>query len=287
MGFANLGTIADNADAGLGSVFSWRKTPSQTTLAGVWFDLSMSPGNPIPNYYASSPLVSATLNGAEGMPHGGDVSPLTKHLSRFTVLSTSAAPLPMPGRLLDYLLYYPFVDMGSTDTQALTNSTTLPRYTDGAGVQVMAVLTNPPSAPSGLTFTVSYTNSSGVSGRTATGAFGAGTVAGSIATSDRAVAGTTGPFIRLQTGDTGVRSIESFAMVSGTDVGLITLVLVKPLAQWSIRGIDAVVELEYLTMTGTMPRIVDGAYLGAICCPIGSLSSVAIHGLIQTTWGTD
>ena len=287
MGFASIGNLADASADGVGTIYSWRKTPSQATAAGVWFDLSMSPGNPIPNYYASSPAVAATLSSGEGMFHGGNISPLSKHLKTFLALTTTTTPLPMPGILLDYVMYYPFVDMGTTDPQPMTNGISLPRYVSGNGLQIMVIVTNPPSAPTGLSFSCSYTNQSGAAARTATGTFGSGAVSGSVGSSDRTVAGTTGPFLALQTGDTGVRSIESFSMISGTDVGLVSLVLVKPLAQWSIRGIDAPVEIEYLTMTGQLPQIIDGAYLNIVCCPAGSLSGVPMHGMIETVWGSD
>ena len=41
---------------------------------------------------------------------------------------------------LDYLLYYPFIDMDAAgEDQTMTNGVTLPRFTDGAGVRMMAV----------------------------------------------------------------------------------------------------------------------------------------------------
>lgn len=289
MGFASPQAWADSVNEGRASIATWRKSPTQATTIGVWNDLSMSPGNPVPNYYASSPLVAATLNGGEGLNHGGAVSPATKHVRRLMALTTTATALPMRMMLLDYLLYYPFVDMSVTDEQSMTNSTTLPRYTDGDGVQVMVVLTNPPGAPTSLTFTIGYTNQDGTAGQVSPlNAFGAGVVTGTIGTTDRTkVAGSSGgPFLTLAEGDSGVRSIESFTMVSGTDVGLVSLVLVKPLAYLTLRGIDAPAEIDYLVDQPTMPRIVDGAYLNWVVCPSGSLAATALHGTIETVWGS-
>ena len=140
-GFANVQALGDALLAGQSTYATWRKSPSQASTAGVWFDLSMSPGNPAPQYYAASPLVAKTLtqSGDGGLFHGGAVSPASKHLSRVTALTSTATALPMPMILCDYLLFYPFVDEGSTDEQLMDNTTTLPRYTDGEGVQVMAV----------------------------------------------------------------------------------------------------------------------------------------------------
>lgn len=43
----------------------------------------------------------------------------------------------------------------------------------------------------------------------------------------------------LQDGDNGVRFIESATFGGTGDIGLVALVLVKPLASLSLRGIDA------------------------------------------------
>ena len=119
----------------------WRKTPSQTTTAGIWFDMSMSPGNPNPQYYAATPLVAQQMKRSTdgGLYHGSDHATKSKFLKRFLIMSASATGLPMPFILADYLLYYPFVDTGTNDEQLMDNTLTLPRYTDGKGVQMMAV----------------------------------------------------------------------------------------------------------------------------------------------------
>lgn len=283
-GFGRYGALADALEQGQSFYGSWRKSPSAVTTIGIWNDLSMAPGNPFPNYYASSPLIAAVLNGDEGIRHGGNVSPYTKHLKSLMMLTATATALPLTAILLDYLLYYPFVDMGTSDLQSMNNGVTLPRYTDGEGVQIMAVITNPPGAPSGLTFTVNYIDQDGNPQTTPANTFGAGTVTGTLATTGRAVAGLSGPFLTLAAGSTGVRSITGFTMTGALDVGLLSLVLVKPLAMHGIRGIDAPVERDYFIDFPSLPRIIDGAFLGLIACPSGSLAATAIFGDITTVW---
>lgn len=285
MGFANVAALVDADLAGQGTYATWRKSPSQVTTVGVWFDLSMSPGNPVPQYYAATPLVAKTLSqsGDGGIFHGGAVSPGVKHLKRMTALTTTATALPMAMMVCDYLLFYPFIDEGTTDAQPLDNTTSLPRYTDGAGVQIMAV--SVAGRTGGQKLQVTYTNQDGVTDRLS--AIVTQTTAaanGNIVTTNRATAGSAGPFIPLQAGDTGVRSIESVQMISGVDVGLFALVLVKPLAQLQIRGIDAPVEVNYFTDFAQLPVIEDDAYLNLLCCPLGTLAATAIHGDITTVW---
>lgn len=284
-GFANVKALADAELAGQSTYATWRKSPSQVSTAGVWFDLSMSPGNPAPQYYAASPMVAKTLSQSVdgGLFHGGAVSPSTKHLKRVTALTATATALPMPMILCDYLLFYPFVDEGSTDEQPMDNTQALTRYVTGEGVQVMAV--SVAGRTGGQTFRFTYTNSAGVSGRVSqTVIQNTAAANGNIVSSQNANNLARGPFVPLQQGDTGVRSIESVQMISGPDVGLFSLVLVKPLAQMSIRGIDAPVEVNYFTDFGQLPVIADDAYLNFLALPRGTLAATAIHGDLTTVW---
>jgi hypothetical protein len=281
-GFNSVAELASAEDEfGRFRYATWRKSPTQVTTAGVWFDLSMSPGNPVPQYYAASPLVSVAMKQSTdgGLFHGGNVAPQTKHLRSLMALTATAAALPMPMRLLDYLLFYPFIDEGTTDEQVLTNSVPLPRYADGEGVQIMAV--SVASRTGGQSFITSYTNQDGVAGRITTAAIqNSVSVTGSIVTSQQA-AELSSCFLTLQSGDTGVRSIESVTML-GVDVGLFTLVLVKPLAQMSIFNNGAPVEVDFLKDFSQCPVIQDDAYLNFICCPQGTLAATPIHGMIKT-----
>ena len=286
MGFANVRALVDAELDGQSTYATWRKSPSQASTGGLWFDLSMSPGNPVPQYYASAPLVGKTLSQSQdgGLFHGGPVAPATKHLKRVTAVATVATGLPMPLILCDYLLYYPFVDEGSTDPQPCDNTQTITRYTSGAGVQMMAV--SLASRTGGASFQVTYTNSDGVAGRVSqTVTQNSAAANGTLVTSRNASTNptSTGPFIGLQDTDTGVRLIESVQMLS-PDVGLFALVLVRPLAQCNVLGIDAAVETNYLDDYNQLPVIADDAYLGFLCNPRGSLGATALHGDITTVW---
>lgn len=284
-GFYGVREIVNAHLSGAEKYTQFRKAPSQVTTAGIWFDLTSSGGNPKPFYYASPPLEATVMSqsSASGMLHGGDVSPSLKVIRRLLVMSSSATGLPMPMILCDYLLYYPFADMGETDEQTTVNSASLTRYTDGAGVRIMAVLAA--AGAGGQTFRVRYTNQAGVADRfTSTVIMNTATATGSLINTQNANASAAGPFLPLQSGDTGVRSIEGVQMISGADVGLFHLVLVKPIASIQIREQTAPVEVDYLTMQASAPVVKDGAYLNFICLPNGSLSGVNIHGELTTLW---
>ena len=92
------------------------------------------------------------------------------------------------------------------------------------------------------------------------------------------------PFIALASGDTGVMSVNSVTFTSGTDVGLFSLVLVKPLITSVILEQTAPCEVECLTYQNNLPRIYSDAFLNLITLPNGSLSAVPFHGEIETVW---
>jgi len=370
MPIQNFKAINDAYAAGQCKVSTWRKAPTQTTAVGIWFDLSMSPGNPIPNYYAAAPLAFTALKQSTdyGLPHGGNVEtrvattaatsgsivdttftdtthgtgtfevgmvltgsgvtagtvieafltgtgrnnggtyrvnyPQTvtnqtitgtyatgvlKYLHKLLITPMAVATLaPMAVMLLDYVGYYPFVDMA--DTVTMSGSTTLPRYTDGEGLQIMAVEV---AAQIGgvASFYVTYTNQDGVPGRTSATCFcNTQVVNGTIINSAANPTATypSGPFVPLQAGDTGVRSIESVVWLT-SDVGLVSMVLAKPLATIALEPISNSIfspkEVDFAySNAGKLPVIPDDAYLNLICLPTGTLSGGQLYGTIEVIW---
>lgn len=284
MGLKTIGEVIDAELKGNVRNYIWRKTPSQTTTSGLWFDLSMSPGMPPPNYYIGSPLTATQLKQSTdgGLYHGANVTPNTKYLRSITTQASVATALPMNVLLCDYLLFYPFIDEGTTDNQPMINTNTLPRYTDGKGVQILPVMTN--AGAGGQQFFVTYTNSDGVGGRISqTITMNSSTATGTIIGSNTATQNATNPFIGLQLGDSGVRSIESVTML-GVDTGLFCLVLVKPLQQTCFREITVPYEKDFLQPTTDIEQIYDDAFLGFLAMPMGSLAATVLRGDLKVIW---
>lgn len=285
MAIRGIKDVVDSEIEGRVNTFSFRKNPTQTTVQGYWFDLAQSPGNPIPRYWFGSPLVATPITQSEdgGFYHGGDVSPMTKNIRVSTFAATAATALPMQVILMDYLLVYPLIDDGTTDPQVMDNTQTLPRYTDGAGVQMMAV--SVASRTGGATFSVNYTNQDGVPGRVSkTVRQNNVAIIGNIVTSEKNIAANSCFFIPLQEGDTGVRSIESVTMDTA-DVGLFSIILVKPLGSTQIIEINAPVEVDYLYGSNIIPEVKPDAFLSAICLPNGSLAATGILLDLKVIWG--
>ena len=280
-GFANVAQLAAADAAGRTHACSLRKVPSQASVAGGWADLSMAAGNPKPQYYAATPLAAAVLDGFDGIFHGDAKTPASKHLTAIGLVTPTAA---MVGRyiLCDYLMFYPFVDGDSLDIQVMDNTVTLPRYTDGDGVMVMAVASAPTTG--GGAFTFDYVDQAGVA-RTSP-VINCNTTAANIAalvTAQQAVAAGGQYFLPLTGGSTGVRSITSAACTSASG-GLVALVLVKPLLEIVVREIDTMNEIECVRMRPGAPRIYDGAYLNLIANPAGSIAAGQLAGYAKFAW---
>lgn len=276
--------VVDAELEGRMNTYNFRKNPSQATTQGLWFDLALSPGNPIPKYWFGTPLQATPIYQSTdyGFFHGGNVSPAKKYLRKLTLSSTSATGLPMNVMVLDYIMYYPLVDDGSTDEQFMDNTQTLPRYTDGEGVKVMAV--SVAGRTGGQSFFINYTNQDGVSGRISKNVTQNSSAAlGVVVTSATASNVNSCLFIPLQDGDTGVRSIESVTML-GADVGLFSLVLVKPLATTVLLDLNAPAERDFLIQSGNLPEIKDDAFLNLVCIPNASLSGVGILADMKVVW---
>jgi len=291
-GFRNIRAYVDAPLSGAEHFTAFRKVPSQVTTAGNWCDLSMAGGNPVPNYYAAAPLEAATLgsldrserNYEKGIWHGADVAPAQKHLRNLCIMTSTANAVPSYWYLLDYLLFYPFIDMDAVgEVQPMVNTVTLPRYATGDGVRMMMVNVAPTIG--GGQFTVNYTNQAGTAGRVTPNQFCSAATNIATLTATTQVANGFQPFIPLQDGDTGVRSVESvtFSVANG---GLCALVLVKPLRSITIRDINAPTEKESIREIPDAPRIYDGAYLNLIgMTTTGSIASGLIAGYAEFVWG--
>ena len=298
MGFGNVAAWA-NSDADGRSWWSFfRKVPASTaTVTGQWFDYSTASGVPVPNYYASSPLVAATLEAEKGIyvPE----QDTARYIKRTIVMSaasgvTSTANQNQPLMLLDYLLYYPFIDLDAAgEEQVMDNTVTLQRYTDGVGVQMMMVA-QAPTVGSG-TFTVKYIDEDDVEQTTSTIYCAAAQPSGALVTAVDAAAGIS-PFIPLVANGRGVKSIVSVT-VGVANGGLAAIVLVKPMDMSYTReecrrptsspteSYGDAMEVERIRQRAGTIRIEDGAFLGWVGKGVaGSLASAPLVGVIESFW---
>ena len=295
-GFKNLREYADAEDMGQYHVSGFRKAISSTaTTTSAWLDYSYFPGAPAANFYASSPLEAAEVDPTRGIPVPS-VSPATQWLRDLKMMSAaSSATSTANGRqqviLADLLLYYPFVDTDAVgEQQDMVNDVAIPRYDYG---QVIAVGQSAASTTGQFTF--SYTNQDGVAGRTSQTHFTFAVAGGGqVVASSVGSATSYHPFLALQSGDSGVKSIESVTFTAGGG-GLMALVIVQPLltaymTQECRRDTSGGVSYgacnQFASIINNRPQqIKDGAVLDIFAAGhAGSLASSILAGILETTW---
>jgi len=297
VGFANIKEWPDAEDAGQSWITGFRKAASTVaTTTSAWTDYSYYAGSPPANFYASTPLEAAVVEASRGIyvPTVSPAKQFIRNLKLMTAASSATSTANARQGLIvnDLLLYYPFIDTDAVgEQQDMVNTVTIPRYEGG---QVMAVSQSAASTVG--TFTFTYTNDEGVSGRVSqphfTFAVGGG---GQIVASSVGSSASYHPFCHLQVGDKGVKSIESVTFTAAGG-GLMALVIVKPLmtayaTQESRRTTTGNLESygacdEFASVINRAPpRIVDGAVINLLAAGYGgSLASSILSGILETTW---
>ena len=294
MGFAAVSEYAAADEAGQVWVSSFRKAvASAASTTNAWIDYTYFAGSPVANFYASTPLTAALIEADKGIYTGGNVAPATKHIKNLLLMSAASGTTSVTnGRqqiaLCDYLMYYPFIDTDAIgEEQVLDNTVTLPRY--GAG-QVVAVARSAASALGQFTF--NYTNQDGVAGRVSQNNFTFIVAGGGQVVGASGAGASFNPFCYLQTGDSGVKSIESVTM-SAAGGGLMALVIVKPLLKSVITeecrtnaaAFGSCTELASIIHQAGAPRVYDGAVLGLLASGYaGSLASSILVGALEVVW---
>lgn len=274
----------------------WQKSTFATTAhtAGLWYSLFRGGGNPPADTIlgtgtnlAFQQLTDATTN-ATGIPHGGNVGGGTgyKHLLNAAAQTAAATTAPCVLMLVDLLGFYPITSVTTTTAQTLNNTVTLPRYTDGAGVQ--AFLT--PSTVMGAatpSLSIGYTNSVGTASRATPATLPIGNTAAAVTSIvySGTGAGKFGPFMPLAAGDAGIRSVQTVTISTSYVSGVLNLVLCKPLLTLPITTLGVTAERDLVNQFASMPKVYDGACLAWLMLA-GAATPVAspISGHLEFGW---
>ncbi len=297
MGFTTVSEYAAADEAGRVWATSFRKAvASAATTTNAWSDYTYFAGSPPANFYASTPLVAAEVDPSRGifLP---TVSPATQHLNNLRLMTaasgvTSTANGRQRIALCDYLMYYPFIDTDAVgEQQDLDNTLTLPRYESG-----MVVCVAQSAASTVGQFTMTYTNQDGVGGRVSQNTYTFAVAGGGQVVNASGSGASYNPFVYLQAGDSGVRSIESVTFTAAGG-GLMALVIVKPLlmqflaqecrrtSSGNLESYGSCSEFQSIIHAAGAPRIKDGAVIGLLAAGYaGSLASSILAGIIETFW---
>lgn len=169
---------------------------------------------------------------------------------------------------------------GASSPQAITSPTWPARDIDGTakgeGVFLACELSAQAStgtAPASIT--IGYTNSKGVSGRTAS-CIVTIPAGGTAAFQERVF------LFSLQAGDTGVKSVESFSIATGWTAGTINILAYRPIAMLGSFAYRNTTSLD--AITGGLPQIFPGSALFFIMGYNGGGGSQFV-GNVQYTFG--
>jgi len=271
----------------------WNKitTAGITYAAGRWYDFSSLAGTPIANAWAGTALAwrscdETTGNGTQifGLPHGGNVSPDTKHLLNVSAITAVATGVPAQLMLIDLQGYWPGISTNTASPQTLTGTPSL-RYANGAGCRLFWVQT----ATGGGTaqnISLSYSNTVPTGGRAlpVTVAMTASAVVGHISHSGTA-ANNYGPFLPLASGDTGVSNVASVTF-SLANTGTGALCLARPLLTLPLTTTSVAAERDLLNQIPSLPRVMDGACLVWLYfAGAATAASTNFYGSVELGWG--
>lgn len=287
-----------NAVSTLGQSYrsDWQKSTFATTAhtAGVWYSLFRGGGNPgadtilgTGTNLAFQALTDTTAN-ATGIPHGGNVNGGVgyKVLLNAAAQTAAATTAPCVLMLVDLLGFYPITSVTTITAQTLNNTVTLPRYANGAGVQ--AFLT--PSTVMGAAtpnLSINYTNSAATAGRVTPATLPIGNTAAPVTqiVYSGTGAGKYGPFMPLQAGDAGIRSVQSVTISASYVSGVLNLVLCKPLLTLPITTLGVTAERDLVNQIASMPKVYDGACLAWLMLAGGATPVASpISGHLELGW---
>ena len=291
MPFSSMDDLVNEITSGKFNRNDWNKlTGAAAYTAGRWFDMSVLAGAPVANAFAGTALAwrtcdEATGNGTQifGLPHGGNVSPDTKHVLNVSALTAVATGVPAQLMLVDLQGYWPGITNNSATAQTLTGTPSL-RYANGAGCRLFWVQT----ATAGATaqnIALSYSNTT-TAGRAlpVTVAMTASAIAPHISHSGTA-ANNYGPFLPLASGDTGVSAVASVTF-SAANTGTGALCLARPLLTLPLTTASVAAERDLLNQLPSLPRVMDGACLTWLYFAGAATGAASnFYGAVEFGWG--
>jgi hypothetical protein len=292
MPFSSMDDLVNEITSGKFNRSDWNKITGGTAYtAARWYDFSGLAGTPVANAFAGTALAWRTCdeltgNGTQifGLPHGGNVSPDTKHVLNVNALTGVATGVPAQLMLVDLQGYWPGITNNSATAQTLTGTPTL-RYTNGAGCRLFWVQT----AVSGATaqnISLSYSNTTPTSGRAlpVTVAMTASAIVGHISHSGSA-SNNYGPFLPLASGDTGVSTVATVTF-SAANTGTGALCLARPLLTLPLTTASVAAERDLLNQLPSLPRVMDGACLTWLYfAGAATAAATDFYGAVEVGWG--
>jgi hypothetical protein len=274
-GYAHVDDVINNVTTNLQlQQIMWQKENGSTTPSTGWAHVWNVQGYPAAASWGGAALTAVQKSDSTlgSMPHGGNVSPATKHvLSGWLRVDTGAtATDPLVACLYDMVLTYENC-ANSNSLQTFTNTLAAQRYVGGGdpGLRIMAAF----ASTSGTNTAFSQLRYTSVTGsapqhQVVPGPAMTTPVASAVSSGNAGMSalGMTNTNVRsileapLVNGDSGVKQLDDYTM-GATNSDTITFVLGFHLAWLATSVGDYVTQYDFVKQAPALPRVRDGACL--------------------------
>lgn len=285
MTITNISGVANAYDAGRHWTGYMRRAGPALT-AGYWTDLSYASGIPVANFYASTPLTSATLNATDGIFAGSAVNSAgyKKYFHKALVMPPATSIGTATLHIHDIVAYYPFVD-GDGGEQSMTNVLSSVRY---GGVDcALMVVSQGAGYANASDVVITYTDANNESKTLTPVSLYTLATAGQLASQQYdalSITSTTicgSPYIKPAT---GIKDIQTVNFPSGVG-GIFAFVIVKVLDTIAIQEVGTPTEIDCIREHLMLEEIEDGAYVHMLVRSSVSATPSTMHAELSFIWG--
>jgi hypothetical protein len=264
-----------------GTAITTSTTTTQAVVAGATQSIDIVANSTFAGSVDNFIVIAGPINGQsprfapynanqQGCIWPGDLTggTATKHLLTMSAQTAGATTVPITLLLVDLLGSYARIDGNTASALTLANTLTLPRYTNGAGVMAYSVVAPTTTGASAHNMLMTYTNQTPTGSRNMPQ-----TVAATVSAVNSHIyhsgtaANNIGPFLPLQAGDTGIRSVQTWQQTAanGTANTFTNLVLCKPIMELQVTTQFLLAERDMLNQFPSLPMIQESGATSNAC----------------------
>jgi hypothetical protein len=290
-----------------GTAITTNTTTTQAVVAGATQDIAIVASSTFAGSVDNFIVIAGGTNGQsprfapysatqQGCIWPGDLisGTATKHLLTMSAQTAGSSTVPITLLLVDMLGCYARIDGNTASAITLANTLTLPRYTSGTGVMAYNVVAPATTGGNAHNCLMTYTNQGNVGSRALPQ-----TVASTVSAVNSHIyhsgtaANNIGPFLPLQAGDTGIRSVQTWqqSAANGTASTFTNLVLAKPIMELQLTTQFLLSERDMLNQFPSLPLIQEAAATSNACLSwiayagAATPASTNFFGVNRYAWG--
>jgi hypothetical protein len=285
-GFATYDAIINAQTAGSKFRFDVTKIASTAPVAANWYDLWPVTGQPTQGAYGGTAATAKPLNDTAvgSIPHGGNVSTATKHLTSIYMNASGGTPTLM---LYDRVLTYEACVFTAASSQGMTNTLSAARYVSAgqSGMKIARTCQTAYGATAANLTVCTYVDQAGtgsITAPTTTAIVLTVSCAAPTANLGARIDTSFGPFLPMAQGSPGARSITNYT-TSAANTGTTCWILARPLAVVPISAAGVTTMMDTVMQVASLERIYDGACLSWLAL-FPAATAATFTGGFETAW---